>query len=284
MLKRPYGDTGEMLSIIGFGGIVVKDAQPDEASRIVSEAIDRGINYFDVAPRYGNAQEKLGPALEPYRNDVFLACKTRERDAAGAERELHDSLKKLRTDHFDLYQMHGMTTDEDVDTVLGPGGALETFQKAREQGLVRFLGFSAHSVEAATRLLEAFEFNSVLFPLNWVNYFEGDFGPQVVELAERKGAARLALKAAAKAKLGEGAERTHEKCWYEPIVDPELAALAVRFTLSQSITAAVPPGDPELWRMVAEIGEDFTPITDEETDILKKEARSNTPIFVHPAA
>ena len=284
MQKRPYGDTGENLSIIGFGGIVVKDADPDEASRLVSEAIDRGINYFDVAPRYGNAQEKLGPALEPYRNDVFLACKTRERDGANAERELHDSLEKLRTDHFDLYQMHGMTTMEDVDTVLAPGGALETFVKAREQGLVKYLGFSAHSVEAATRMLNAFEFNSVLFPLNWVNYFEGDFGPQVVDLAKQKGAARLALKAAAQAKLSEGEERSHEKCWYRPIVDRDLAALAVRFTLSQPITAAVPPGDPELWRMVAEIGEDFTPITEGEIEILKKEARSNTPIFVHPAA
>ena len=284
MQKRPYGDTGEMLSIIGFGGVVVKDVEPDEASRLVSEAIDRGINYFDVAPRYGNAQEKLGPALEPYRNDVFLACKTRERDAAGAERELHDSLKKLRTDHFDLYQMHGMTTDEDVDTVLAPGGALEMFVKAREQGLVRFLGFSAHSVDAAMRLLDAFEFDSVLFPLNWVNYFEGDFGPQVVEKAAQRGAARLALKGAAKAKLADPASRTREKCWYEPILDRELMSLAVRFTLSQPVTAAVPPGDPELWRMVVEIGEEFTPITESEIEILKKEARTNTPLFVHPAA
>ncbi|HIK98784.1 MAG TPA: aldo/keto reductase [Dehalococcoidia bacterium] len=284
MQKRPYGNTGEMLSIIGFGGIVVKDADADESDRLVSEAIDRGINYFDVAPRYGNAQEKLGPALEPYRNDVFLACKTRERDAINAERELHDSLKKLRTDHFDLYQMHGMTTDADVDEVLGPGGALETFVKAREQGLVRFLGFSAHSVEAASRLLEGFEFNSVLFPLNWVNYFEGDFGPQVVELAEQKGAARLALKAAAKAQLPDRSVRIHEKCWYEPIVDRDLMSLAVRFTLSQPITAAVPPGDPDLWRMMAEVGEDFTPITKDEIEILKTEAKSNTPIFVHPAA
>lgn len=273
-----------MLSIIGFGGIVVKDAATDESAWYVSEAVDRGINYFDVAPRYGNAQDMLGPALEPYRNDVFLACKTRERDAAGAERELHDSLKKLRTDHFDLYQMHGMTTDEDVDTVLGPGGALETFQKAREQGLVRFLGFSAHSVEAATRLLNAFEFDSVLFPINWVNYFEGDFGPQVVDLAEQKGAARLALKGGAKAKLADPNVRTHEKCWYEPIVDPELMSLAVRFTLSQPITAAVPPGDLDLWRMMADVGENFTPITEAEIEILKKEARSNTPIFVHRAA
>ena len=137
MQKRPYGDSGEMLSIIGFGGIVVKDAQPDEAANLVSEAIDRGINYFDVAPRYGNAQEKLGPALERYRNDVFLACKTRERDAAGAERELHDSLKKLRTDHFDLYQMHGMTTDEDVET----GGSVRRRGEAASRR-----GFSQHPV------------------------------------------------------------------------------------------------------------------------------------------
>ncbi|MDP6821913.1 MAG: aldo/keto reductase [Dehalococcoidia bacterium] len=284
MQKRPYGDTGEMLSIIGFGGMVVKDVETDEASRLVSEAIDRGINYFDVAPRYGNAQDMLGPALERHRNDVFLACKTRERDGAKAEGELHDSLKKLRTDHFDLYQMHGMTTDEDIDTVLGSGGALETFVRACEQGLARFLGFSAHSVEAATRLLDAFEFNSVLFPLNFVNYFEGDFGPQIVEKAEDKGTARLSLKAAAKAKLADPAARTHEKCWYEPIVDRDLMSLAVRFTLSQPITAAVPPGDPDLWRMMAEIGEDFTPITDDEIETLKKEASSHTPIFAHPAA
>jgi len=284
MEKRAYGATGESLSIIGFGGIVVKDAEPDEASLLVNEAVERGINYFDVAPRYGNAQEKLGPALEPHRNDVFLACKTRERDGANAERELHDSLSKLRTDHFDLYQMHAITTMEDVDMVLAPQGALETFVKAREQGLVRYLGFSAHSVEAATRLLNAFQFDSVLFPVNWVNYFEGDFGPQLIELARNKGAARLALKAAAQAKLSEGEERSYEKCWYHPIVDPDLAALAVRFTLSQPITAAVPPGDPGLWRMVADIGENFTPITDEEIKILKTEARSNMPIFVHPAA
>jgi len=117
-----------------------------------------------------------------------------------------------------------------------------------------------------------------------VNYFEGDFGPQVVELAEQKGAARLALKAAAKAQLPDRNVRTHEKCWYEPIVDRDLMSLAVRFTLSQPITAAVPPGDPDLWRMMAEVGGNFTPITDDEIEILKTEAKSNIPIFVHPAA
>ena len=110
MQKRPYGTTGIDLSIVGFGGIVVKGVTAKQADLDVGWAIDQGINYFDVAPRYGNAQEMLGPALEPYRSGVFLACKTTKRDAAGAREELENSLRLLRTGHFDLYQMHSMKT------------------------------------------------------------------------------------------------------------------------------------------------------------------------------
>ena len=86
--KRQYGRTKEKLSIIGFGGMVVKDVTPKEAANFVAEAVDRGVNYFDVAPYYGNAQNRLGPALKSYREDCFLACKTLERDAAGTTKEL----------------------------------------------------------------------------------------------------------------------------------------------------------------------------------------------------
>lgn len=122
MEKRPYGQTGRNLSILGFGGIIVMDVSPAEADHYVGEAIDRGINYFDVAPSYGNAEERLGPALKPYRNDVFLACKTGCRDAAGAQKELDNSLRLLQTDHVDLYQLHAITSDEDVKQAFGPGG------------------------------------------------------------------------------------------------------------------------------------------------------------------
>ena len=195
MEKRRYGNTEVELSIVGFGGIVVRDTDPEEASRLVGSAIDNGVNYFDVAPAYGNAEECLGPALEPYRDSVFLACKTGKRDRAGAEAELENSLDLLRTDHFDLYQLHGMATREDNDQVVAPGGALEALQAAREKGQARHLGFSAHSVEIALDMMEAFTFDSVLFPLNWVNYTEAGFGPQVVARAQEKGVARLALKA-----------------------------------------------------------------------------------------
>lgn len=279
MEQRLYGDTGEYLSIIGFGGIVVSQTEPQEASRLVAEAVDRGISYFDVAPTYGNAEERLGPALEPYRSNCFLACKTTQRLREGAERELTNSLKTLRTDHFDLYQLHSVNTEEDLAQVTGPGGALEALMAARDKGHVRFLGFSSHSVNVALRLLESFRFHSVLFPLNWTEYLRAGFGPQVVARAQEKRTARLALKALAFGKLPEGAEKKYGKCWYQPIDEPELAALALRFTLSQPITAAIPPGEAELFRMAMDIAANYTPITDDEVEELRRRSTEAEPFF-----
>ena len=178
MIKRRYGNEDE-LSILGFGGILVDNTEVSEAERLVGLAIDNGINYFDVAPSYGNAEERLGPALAPYRKGVFLACKTTERGAEAARNELERSLQKMRTDYFDLYQLHMMTSQEDFDQAVGPGGALETLIAAREDGKVRHLGFSAHSVECALALLDHFDFDSVLFPINWAMFLHGGFGPRL---------------------------------------------------------------------------------------------------------
>ncbi len=279
MEKREYGNTGESLSIVGFGGILVSGVDADEARGLVAEAVDRGVDYFDVAPTYGNAQEMLGPALEPYRKGVFLACKTTERTAEGARRELEESLRLLRTDHVDLYQLHAVNTDEDFEQVMGPGGALELFREARERGMTRYLGFSSHSSETALRLIEAVDFDSVLFPVNWSTWFAADFGPAVVAAAEARGTARLALKSLARGKMAAGAERRWAKCWYEPLEDRELADLALRFSLSQPVTAAIPPGEPALFRMALEIAESFTPVTEEEAARLRREAAGSRPIF-----
>ena len=141
--KRQYGRAKDMLSVIGFGGIVVKDVTPEDASNYVSEAVDRGINYFDVAPTYGNAQERLGPALKPYRDKCFLACKTQKRDAKGAQEELEESFRLLQTDHFDLYQLHAITTLEDVETSLRQGrghGDIPEGEGAGQGPLPRLLG------------------------------------------------------------------------------------------------------------------------------------------------
>jgi aryl-alcohol dehydrogenase-like predicted oxidoreductase len=240
--RRSLGRTGEALSIIGFGGIVVMDATPEQASARVAHAIERGVNYFDVAPSYGNAEERLGPALASYRKNVFLACKTQKRDRAGAMAELESSLRHMQTDHFDLYQLHAVTTLEDVGRIFAKGGAIETFEAARNAGKVRFLGFSAHSVDAALALMDRFAFDTILFPVNFATWHAGNFGPQVLEIAQRKQMGILALKSLARRPWPEGAVKTHAKCWYEPLADAAAAREGLRFTLSHPVTAAIPPG------------------------------------------
>ena len=279
MQYRDYGTSGQQLSIIAFAGIVVKDETTEDSNRYVSWAVDQGINYFDVAPGYGNAQNMLGPALEPYRNDAFLACKTKFRTGSEARADLENSLKLLRTDHFDLYQMHAMTTEEDLEVATGPGGALEVIANARDEGLVRHVGFSVHSAELAVELMSRFDFDSVLFPVNFTTWFEAGFGPQIMSEAERRGVDRMALKGAAHHNLREGDHRPREKCWYAPIEDRELMKLALRWTLSQPITAAIPPGDPQLWQMAVEVAQDFTPITPDEEQVLRENARGRMPLF-----
>ncbi len=281
MEKRVLGRTGAELSVVGFGGIIVMDVEPEEAARNVSEAIERGVNYFDVAPSYGNAEERLGPALEPYRQGVFLACKTGERTKGAARAELEGSLQRLRTDYFDLYQLHAVTTAEDVETIFGPGGAMEALLEAKREGKVRFLGFSAHSEEAAIACMNRYPFDSILFPFNWVTWHEGGFGPRVLDAAQAKGAGRLALKALAKRKWREGEARQWSKTWYRPAESFEDADLGLRFTLSLPVTAAVTPGHIELFRWACDSADRYTPLTPEEVQRLAELSRGLEPIFEH---
>jgi aryl-alcohol dehydrogenase-like predicted oxidoreductase len=279
MLRRPLGKTGERLSVIGFGGILVMDETPSEASRLVGRAIEMGVNYFDVAPTYGNAEAMLGPALEPHRKDVFLACKTTERSKAGAGRELRQSLERLRTDHVDLYQMHGLTTMEEVEQALGGAGAVEAFTEARAQGMARFLGFSAHSEEAALAAMDRFAFDSVLFPLNLYAWHQGKFGHRVVARAGAKGMGILALKSLAKRPWREGEDRKWKKCWYAPVESYQEAEAGVRFTLSLPVTAAVTPGHEQLFLWAVRAAETFTPATAEESRRFAESCPGASPIF-----
>jgi aryl-alcohol dehydrogenase-like predicted oxidoreductase len=283
MERRPLGKTGEKLSFIGFGGVVVTGVTAEEASRSIRFAIDAGINYFDVAPTYGNAEEMMGPALEPFRKDVFLACKTQERTKDGALAELDRSLQKLKTDHFDLYQHHAVTKVSDVETIFGPGGAMEGFEVARKAGKVRFLGFSAHSVEAAMALLDGYDFDTILFPFNFATWNAGDFGPQVMAKAKEKGMGILCLKSMARGPWPEGAEKRYAKCWYEPLDQAEEANLALRFTLSHPVTAAIPPGEPKLFEMAVKLAKGFEPINAAQEKLLKEKAAAGTPLFRYPS-
>jgi len=281
--KRSLGKTGEMLSMIGFGGIVVSGVTAEEASASVKLAIETGINYFDVAPSYGNAEEMLGPALEPYRKNVFLACKTQGRTRNDAREELEQSLKYLRTDHFDLYQHHAVTELKDVETILGPGGAMETFLEARKEGKIRFIGFSAHSVEAAMALMDGFDFDTILFPVNFTTWNAGNFGPQVLARAQEKKMGILALKAMARGPWPQGADRSgYPNCWYEPLSTPEDITMGLRFTLSHPVTAAVPPGDPSLFRMALQLHGKIKPLKKTEMQAIKEKGLKGVPLFRYP--
>lgn len=284
--RRPLGKTGEELSVIGFGAIVVMGGDQKDANNRVSEAIDRGVNYFDVAPTYGKgeAQEKLGPALEPYRKNVFLACKTQKRDKAGAAEELRASLKEMRTDHFDLYQMHAIRdVEKDVERALAPGGAIEAFIEARDKGLVRFLGFSAHSVDAALRAIESGVFDTILYPTNFVCHYNGNFDQEPIAAAHEKGMGILALKSMARTDWAPGLKREDRpvaKTWYEPLTDPAEAALALRWTLSQpGLTAAIPPGNEDLYRIALNVASVDRPLSRQEESALRQLAVGVTPIF-----
>ncbi len=278
--KREYRD-GIKLSTIGFGGIVVCGQDQSSANNDVAHSFDQGVNYYDVAPSYwdGEAEAKLGVALKPYRDRSFLACKTTERDAKGAMEELETSLDRVGTDRFDLYQFHAVSKMEEVQAIFAPGGAMETFLKAREQGKIRYIGFSAHSEEAALALLDGFQFDSILYPINYVCWAEGSFGPGVVKKAKEQGAAILALKSLAFTPWDKDAEKTHPKCWYRPIDDLDKIRNALRFTLAQGVTAAIPPGDQTIYRSALAMASTLDAMPQEEQQKLLADAAGLSPLF-----
>ncbi len=279
---RAYGRTGIRLSIIGFGGYMLNSMEQAQVNRLVGEAVERGVNYFDVAPTYGDAEQRLGPALQPYRKNVFLACKTTQRKGKEAAAELTGSLKRLRTDHVDLYQLHAITdVKKDVDTAFAKGGAMEAFIKAKASGQVRHLGFSAHSEEAALAALDRYDFDSILFPVNFACYYKGNFGPRVVAKAQAKGAATLAIKAMARQKWPENHpdRKKYGNCWYQPLTDPEEAALGLRFALSQPVTAAVSPAEACLFQLGLRLATDVRRMTAEDEEKLRRLAAGLTPVF-----
>ena len=281
--KRKLGKTGENLSVIGFGAIMLNANPQEYANEIVAKAFDAGVNYYDVAPSYGNAIGKLGPALKNYRKNSFLACKTTERTAVGAEKELNETLKAMVTDHFDLFQLHAISSVAEVEKAFGPGGAMEVFLKAKEQGKIRFLGFSAHSEEAALLAMEKFEFDSILFPINFNCWHHGNFGPKAFEMAKSKGMGILALKAMAFGTLQQGEAKPYKNVWYTPVEDDEMAKLALRYTLSKEVTAAIPPGDASFFWQAMETVKDFKPISPAETEKLIAYIGDKPPVFSNKA-
>jgi len=169
--RRPLGRTGMKVSVVGFPGLALAKLDQEKCTAALHSAFDRGVNFFDVAPAYGNgdAEIKMGIGLQGLdRDKYYLACKTKKRDKAGAQIELERSLQRLKTDHFDLYQLHHLVRPAEVADAFGAEGAMEVALKAKQEGKIRFIGFSAHTTKGALAAMRAFKFDTVMFPINFV--------------------------------------------------------------------------------------------------------------------
>lgn len=230
----------------------------------MEEVIATGVNHIDVAPSYGDAEERLGPWMARERQRFFLNCKTTERTRAGAAAELRRSLQRLQVASFDLYQIHAITRMDELDQALGPGGAIEAIEEARDQGLLRYIGITGHGPQTPAIFREAlrrYDFASVMFPLNYIQYANPDYRRESQALlaeCRSRNAAVMAIKSIARAPWGDR-PATHTT-WYEPFQEAEQINQAVRFTLSQDITAICTAGDLKVLPRVLQACQDFRPM------------------------
>jgi len=280
MLKRRLGRTEQESTIVIFGGAALSSVSQEEADEAVALALEHGVNHVDVAPSYGDAELRLGSWMETHRQDLFLACKTAKRTREGAAEELHRSLERLRVDHFDLYQLHGLDELEDLETALGPGGAMEAILEAREQGLVRFVGITGHRPPTQVEALRRFDFDTIMFPLNFVlraHRNERNDWERLLRLSGERDVGVMAIKAIAK---GPWPSEVRRYCtWYEPFDDQETIDQALWFTLSQEVTAAVTAGDVRLIPKLLHAGERFSGLSPEEQAQLVVRGSQLRPLF-----
>ncbi|MCR4883175.1 MAG: aldo/keto reductase [Clostridiales bacterium] len=287
MKYQRLGRTGFDISAVTYGGIVSaslydgrsykEDGQPD-SDRQVMWAIEQGVNYFDVAPTYGNAQEMLGTSLKPFRKDVFLACKTGKRLRAEAEPEMLESLKILKTDYFDVYQMHALSTMQDVDLAFGPGGIMEMMRDMKEKGMARNLGITAHSEDVALRAIELYDFDTVLFPFNWHMHMAYGMGDRLLKKAREKNMGILCMKSMIERAWTGPEERyasKYPKSWCRPFdteTQTDLLMAGVRYVQGLGVHTIVPPGNFDHFSFaVRHIDELLSrPISEEEKALLKQ--------------
>ena len=266
MTHRKLGGTGYDISAVTYGGIVSaahygQTTLPGDgqaaSDRQVAWAIERGVNYFDVAPTYGDAQLMLGHSLVPWRKDVYLACKTGIRTREAAEAEMRESLRLLRTDYFDVYQMHALAKMEDVDTAFGPGGVMELLRDMKEQGVARRIGFTAHSEAVALKALSLYDFDTVLFPFNWHMHMAHGMGAALIRTAKEKGVGLLCMKSMIERSWTdeERYASKYPKSWCKPIdadEEPALLLAAMKYALSLGVDTLVPPGNFDHFRFAVE--------------------------------
>lgn len=257
MEKRRLGRIGHESSVLMYGAAALGEVDQDTADRSIQEALDAGINHFDVAASYGEAEERLGPWMARIRNEVFLATKTGERDADAAWREINRSLERLRTDHVDLIQLHAIGDLGELDRATRAGGALEAALRAVEEGLAGAVGITGHGHEAPATHLEALRrhpFATVLTPINLVLSRDPGYRAAydaLVEEVQRQDAGLMLIKTVARQNWPVPEPERRYATWYQPLDDPRTITAAVSWALALPVaTALATPGDVGLLGMV----------------------------------
>jgi aryl-alcohol dehydrogenase-like predicted oxidoreductase len=235
--KRVFGRTGHLSSVTLFGAAALSNVTQAEAERTLDLLLEYDVNHIDTANSYGEAEKRLGPWLARHRQEFFLATKTGERTYQGARDHLARSLDLLHTDHIDLWQMHNLVDPHEWEVAMGPGGVLEAFIQAKEQGLVRFLGVTGHGVTIAAmhrRSLERYDFDAVLLPYNFVMmqnpHYAADF-EALMALCRQRQVAVQTIKSICR--RGWGDQQHTRATWYEPFEDQAEIDLAVHWILSR---------------------------------------------------
>lgn len=283
MQTRRFGRTNHMSTLAIFGGVALGKLDQAEADRAMQKVLDAEITHIDIAPSYGDAEERMGPWMPHYRERFFLGCKTTERTKDGAAFEMERSLQRLQTDRFDLYQLHAVKSIEELDLAMAKNGALEAVIEARDSGITRYIGITTHGIDAPLVLMEAlrrFDFDSVLFPINFVQYANPIYRQnceKLLALCQSKDVGIMVIKSICKRPWGER-ERTYHP-WYEPFDDQEMIQKAVNFVLSQPITGICTAGDYRLFPLVFKACEKFLPMTTRQQEELIQTAGHFEPLF-----
>lgn len=283
--KMAFGRTGHMSTRTLFGAAALGGVTQEEADQVLALLLRYGVNHIDTAHSYGKAEERIGPWMPEHRSKFFLATKTEQRTYDGAMAELETSLRLLRTDTIDLWQMHVLITEEGWQTAMGPGGALEAFIKAREQGIVRFLGVTGHELVVPRmhlRSLERFEFDAVLLPYNYILMqdptYAADFEALMAVCAERDVAVQT-IKSLCRRPWAEGVAR-NRSTWYQPFEAQEAIEKAVHWVLGDERVFLNTVGEIHLLPQVLEAAANSAPRPSNAEMAAFAEAQGMASLFV----
>ena len=266
MLTRRLGRTGHHSSVAILGGAAFWGTDPETAALSFDAALEAGVNHLDVAPRYGRAQELLGPLIPAVRHRLFVACKTTRHDPGGVRAQLEESLALLGCDAFDLYQMHAVT---DLDELEARRRAAAEILKARDEGLCRFVGITGHNLTTPAAQLQAlrrYDLDTVMFPVNprlWADTrYRGDAEALLAE-ADARDVGVMAIKAAAARPWGRRPDDA--TTWYEPYTAEDDIARGVRFVLdTPGVHALCTPSDLGLSAVAIAAARRYVPMTEDE--------------------